>query len=241
MGGAPRRALPLARFTPVRACRSGQDAPSIDCGGAAAGATFAAERADEDANVFDAAVRHIRDLQAAGRRVIVAGVDEGSRERLGHVLADHGLRRRKPVARTSREALALPAARSPSRCCGLEAGFETGDFAVIGEQDILGDRLVRPKRQAQAAAGLPHRGRGARRPAISSSMSTTASAASTACKTIEAAGAPHDCLEIHYAGGDRLFLPVENIELLTALRLGGDRGRSSTGSAAAAGRRARRG
>ncbi len=34
-------------------------------------------------------------------------------------------------------------------------------------------------------------------------------------KTIEAAGAPHDCLEIQYAGGDRLFLPVENIELLS--------------------------
>ena len=36
-----------------------------------------------------------------------------------------------------------------------------------------------------------------------------------------AAGAPHDCLEIHYAGGDKLYLPVENIELLDALRLGG--------------------
>ena len=34
-------------------------------------------------------------------------------------------------------------------------------------------------------------------------------------QTIEAAGAPHDCLEIHYAGGDRLFLPVENLELLS--------------------------
>jgi len=34
-------------------------------------------------------------------------------------------------------------------------------------------------------------------------------------KTIEAAGAPHDCLELHYAGGDKLFLPVENIELLS--------------------------
>jgi len=33
-------------------------------------------------------------------------------------------------------------------------------------------------------------------------------------KTITA-GAPHDCLEIHYAGEDRLFLPVENIELLS--------------------------
>ena len=34
-------------------------------------------------------------------------------------------------------------------------------------------------------------------------------------KTIEAAGAPHDCLEIHYAGGDKLYLPVENIDLLS--------------------------
>ena len=34
-------------------------------------------------------------------------------------------------------------------------------------------------------------------------------------QNIEAAGAPHDCLELHYAGGDKLFLPVENIELLS--------------------------
>ena len=46
-------------------------------------------------------------------------------------------------------------------------------------------------------------------------MSITASAASSGCRAIEAAGAPHDCLEIHYAGGDKLFLPVENIELLS--------------------------
>ena len=39
-------------------------------------------------------------------------------------------------------------------------------------------------------------------------------------KTIEAAGAPHDCLEILYAGGDRVYLPVENIELLS--RYGSD-------------------
>ncbi|HEU4987921.1 MAG TPA: transcription-repair coupling factor, partial [Rhizobiaceae bacterium] len=39
-------------------------------------------------------------------------------------------------------------------------------------------------------------------------------------QTIEAAGAPHDCLEIRYAGDDRLFLPVENIELLS--RYGSD-------------------
>jgi transcription-repair coupling factor (superfamily II helicase) len=34
-------------------------------------------------------------------------------------------------------------------------------------------------------------------------------------ETIEAMGAPHECLSLEYAGGDRLFLPVENIELLS--------------------------
>ena len=40
-------------------------------------------------------------------------------------------------------------------------------------------------------------------------------------KAIEALGAPHDCLELQYDGG-KLFLPVENIELLT--RYGADEG-----------------
>ena len=38
--------------------------------------------------------------------------------------------------------------------------------------------------------------------------------------TITALGAPHDCLELAYAGGDKLYLPVENIELLS--RYGSD-------------------
>jgi transcription-repair coupling factor (superfamily II helicase) len=34
-------------------------------------------------------------------------------------------------------------------------------------------------------------------------------------QTIMAAGAPHDCLELHYAENAKLYLPVENIELLS--------------------------
>ena len=37
----------------------------------------------------------------------------------------------------------------------------------------------------------------------------------TQLQAIDVAGAPHDCLEIHYAGDAKLFLPVENIELLS--------------------------
>ncbi|MEK9754149.1 MAG: transcription-repair coupling factor, partial [Rhodospirillaceae bacterium] len=34
-------------------------------------------------------------------------------------------------------------------------------------------------------------------------------------QTIEVTGAPHDCLRLIYAGDDKLFLPVENIEMLS--------------------------
>ncbi|TKW75510.1 MAG: DEAD/DEAH box helicase, partial [Bradyrhizobium icense] len=39
-------------------------------------------------------------------------------------------------------------------------------------------------------------------------------------QTLEVSGAPHDCLELHYANETKLFLPVENIELLS--RYGSD-------------------
>ncbi len=204
-------ALTLARLTPF-ALPESEGRLIIDCG-ARQGRSFIAERAEEGRNVFDAAVAHVRALQAEGRRVILATWSEGSRERLCHVLEDHGLRETRPVSRLS-EALALPQTDVAAAVWGLEAGFEAGDLAVLGEQDILGDRLVRPKRRAkrpqdflaEVSALTPgdlvvHVDHGIGRFA--------------GLKTIEAAGAPHDCAEIHYAGGDRLFLPVENIELLT--------------------------
>ena len=37
----------------------------------------------------------------------------------------------------------------------------------------------------------------------------------TGIETIMAMKVPHDCVALEYAGGDRLFVPVENIELLS--------------------------
>jgi transcription-repair coupling factor (superfamily II helicase) len=203
--------LPLARLTPFAIPESGGRIV-VDCG-ARRGRNFIAERAEEGANVFDAAVAHVRALQAADKRVLVGVWSEGSRERLCHVLNDHGLAQTKLVNRLA-DALALPKSEVPVAVWGLEAGFEVGDLAVLSEQDILGDRLVRPKRRSkrpqdfltEVAALTPgdlvvHVDHGIGR--------------FEGLQTIEAAGAPHDCLALAYAGGDRLFLPVENIELLT--------------------------
>ena len=69
----------------------------IDAGGKA-GRTFATERADENRNLFDAVVAHARALEAASKRVVFSFWSEGSRERMQHVLFDHGLADLWPVA-----------------------------------------------------------------------------------------------------------------------------------------------
>jgi transcription-repair coupling factor (superfamily II helicase) len=199
----------LARLSPFDA-PEGPDTVAI---AAHAGHNFTAERATPDTNVFDAVRMHVETLQSAGKQVVIALWSEGSRERMSHVLAEHRLHNLSPV-RSWPDALGLPKQQIALAVLGLESGFETPDVALITEEDILGERLVRTRRQAKRADNFI--------------AEVTALAAGdlvvhvdhgigrfVGLRAIEAAGAPHDCLEIHYAGGDKLFLPVENIELLS--------------------------
>ena len=153
-------ARPSRRFTPFQ-----QDAAAgaIDMG-AKPGRTFAQERAQDSVNLFEATADHARRLAAAGKRVLFASWSEGSSERLGVMLADHGL---KGIALAPYWQAAKAAdPKKPQRAVlPLEAGFETDDLAVISETDILGDRLARPA-PPPARRQLPGRGLGpdARRP-----------------------------------------------------------------------------
>ena len=208
---------PLARLTPFEASPDARNV--IDCGGRT-GRNFAPERQNEDANVFDAAVAHVRALRARGLNVIVAGWSDGSRERMSHVLAEHGLESLEFVS-SYHQARTARAGTLPLAVIALEQGFEAPGFAIVGEQDILGDRLVRRSKRKRRTQDV-----------LAEASALTAGdlvvhidhgvGRFVGLKTIEAAGAPHDCLEIHYAGGDRLFLPVENLELLS--RFGSETG-----------------
>ncbi|HML14966.1 MAG TPA: CarD family transcriptional regulator, partial [Xanthobacteraceae bacterium] len=200
----------LARLSPFAAPEG--TANTIDIA-ARAGKNFTAERNEAGKNVFEALTKHVEALQGAGKRAVVALWSEGSRERMGHVLAEHGLPNLAAVASWP-QALALPRPQVALAVLGLDSGFETADVAVITEEDILGERLVRPRRQSKRAENF-----------IAEVTSLSAGDLVVhvdhgigrfhGLRAIEAAGAPHDCLEIHYAGGDKLFLPVENIELLS--------------------------
>jgi transcription-repair coupling factor (superfamily II helicase) len=177
------------------------------------GRNFAPERAQPDTNVFDAVKDHVNALQSARKRVVFALWSDGARDRMSHVLADHAVLNLVNV-NTWPEALARPAHEIALAVLGLESGFETDALAVIGEQDILGDRLVRPRRISKRAENFI-----AEVSALSAGDLVVhvdhGIGRFIGLKTIQAAGAPHDCLEIHYAGNDKLFLPVENIELLS--------------------------
>ena len=200
-----------ANFTPFDALESTQT--TIMDAGAKRGHSFAAERLQEGINIFDCAIAHIVERQKAGKRVMIAAWSEGSRERLLQVLKDHGLTKVHPVGRLN-VALTLPRNEVTIAIWGVEQGFETPELCVMSEQDILGDRLVRPKRKNRRPQDV-----------IAEAASLTIGdlvvhadhgiGRFVALKTVIAAGVPHDCLEIHYHGSDKLFLPVENIELIS--------------------------
>ncbi len=182
------------------------------------GRSFAAERGQQGASIYDAVRIHTEDLRKAGKRTIIASWTEGSQGRLYTILKDHDL---APLVTTAEwtEAQTIDPAIVSLVILPLEEGFETPDLTIIAEQDILGDRLVRKSRKNKKAADFLSE---------LSSLSPGDLVVHVdhgigrfeGLRTIEVQGAPHDCLLLIYAGNDRLFIPVENLELLS--RYGSD-------------------
>ena len=182
----------------------------VDFGGHIA-RSFSIERRTEGANVFEAVVDYVRILKNDKKRILIAAWTEGSSERLGNVLEDHNL-----IASQEHrglDALSIPPGTVRRVILPIEQGFTFDNLAVISEQDILGDRLVNRGRKrkaknfiSEAAALTPgdliiHIDHGLGR--------------YLGLETIQFQDSPHDCLQLEYHGGAKLYLPVENIELLS--------------------------
>jgi transcription-repair coupling factor (superfamily II helicase) len=193
------------------------DSKRADDAGGRMAPSFVAERQSQEVNLFEAVVRLFKTERKAGRRTIIACWSEGSRDRMAQVLADHGLAHPR-LAENWRDAETTSSETTALVVLGLETGFQTETMLVLSEQDILGERLLRPQKRKRASDAL-----------------TEASGLAAGdlvvhvdhgigrflgLKTIDVAGAPHDCVEIEYAGNTKLYLPVENIELLS--RYGAD-------------------
>lgn len=182
---------------------------TVDAGGKQ-GRVFAAERAAENTNVFDATAKHVVELNKAGKRVLLASWSLGASERMASVLGDHGLRNIK-LSENWQDAAAGPGIGRV--VLPIERGFETENLVVISEQDILGDRLARPRKRKKTADVIVEAG--SLSPGDLVIHADHGLSRFIGLKTLPVQDAPHDCIELEYSGGSKLYLPVENIELLS--------------------------
>jgi len=148
--------------------------------------------------------------KAEGRRIVIAGAGDGAMARLGELAREHlGVEILSPDSVDDLVAGAVHLIEWP-----LESGFQTDQLVVITETDIFGQRLSRPRAR---------RGRGEdflREVSALEEGDLVVHAEHGIGRyeglvIIDSSGGPHDCLQLVYAGGDKLYLPVENIEILS--------------------------
>jgi transcription-repair coupling factor (superfamily II helicase) len=202
-----RSAIRLSAFGAVEG-----DLNSID-GGGKRGRDFSDVRSTQAAELYDIIRDYLNRYRHDGRRVLIAAYSQGSRHRLLSVLAERGLDRLVPVDGWA-DVQKLPKAETGMVVLALETGFTTQDVCFVSEQDILGDRLARPQKKRRRSDKFTidvgeltdgdlvvHAEHGIGRYA--------------GLETLQVSGAAHDCVRIVYAGDDKLYVPVENIDVLS--------------------------
>ncbi len=173
--------------------------------GGRAGKDFVDVRLLERQDVMAALSRFIR---TETRRVIVTAATAGSVERL------RGLLREQQTLLSDAETWTEALKKAPSLLIApFEKGFSSKDFIIITETDLFGERILRtPKKRKKdrfiedlstlnVGDLVVHQTHGIGR--------------FEGLRTLQIGGAAHDCLCLVYEGEDRLFVPVENADILS--------------------------
>ncbi len=164
-------------------------------------------------NIHHEIATRLNEAREAGRRPVLAAYSAGSRERLIGLLAEQGA---KSLAAADgwQQAQGLAAGGSvPVVVLPLDHGFRMDGVEIWTEQDMLGDRIVRRRQVKKADAFLKdlqtletgelvvHQDHGIGR--------------YVGLVPIRVSGAEHDTVALEYAGGDKLYVPVENLDVLS--------------------------
>lgn len=232
--GAPYRPLPPARlyltpedwqarlesaqaaaFTPFAAP---EESAAVTDGGGKPGLDLSTARIDPDVNIFEVLRDHLSKAASAGQKVVIAATTEGARQRLKLLLGEHGIKS-LAEARNFEDLAGLAPGKVALVNLALDRGFTYGDMLLVTEEDILGERIARsePRRRRpenfltevsvlQERDLVVHIDHGIGR--------------YEGLIALDITGALHDCLKVIYQGGDKLYVPVENIDVLS--RYGGE-------------------
>jgi len=174
---------------------------------------FTPERA-QNANVYEAAAKYLSSLGARGIKPLVAAYTAGSRARLASLLGDAG-KGPLQLAESWQEAQGLAASGKPvALVLPLEEGFASEQLELLTEKDILGDRLVRRKKKRKDADAFLAE-LSALNPGDLVVHMDHGIGRYIGLEAIAVGDSPHDCVQLEYAGGDKLYIPVENLDVLS--------------------------
>jgi transcription-repair coupling factor (superfamily II helicase) len=177
------------------------------------GKDFGDARVQSGLNVLDALAEHIANEISKGQAVVIAAHTIGTRERLSVVLRDHGVVGVGLVENLI-AAKKLPAKSIALAVADIDRGFTGPGLTVIAEQDIFGERRTRSHQRKIKPENFIAEASSLQEGDLVVHMDHGI-AQFEALEILDVAGAPHDFLRLVYDGGDKLYLPVENIELIT--------------------------
>ncbi|MEM9524258.1 MAG: transcription-repair coupling factor, partial [Pseudomonadota bacterium] len=182
----------------------------LDAGGRI-GRNFSPERNQENISLFSALSDHIQKMRKGGH-VVVACYSDGARARMRDVLEEQGL----TDARSIDHLRDMPAGKGGFflSVWGLETGFESAGLTVISEQDVLGDRLVQAPRRKRRADNFLTEAQSLN-PGDLVVHVDHGIGRYKGLEIVSALGAAHEMIHLEYADAARLYLPVENVELLS--------------------------
>ena len=151
---------------------------------------------------------------------IIACYSEGSRERLHNLMTEHGITN-LTIADTYQDSLTKSKDKTTLIILNINHGFRAPNFTFISEQDILGEKQKRKKPRKTSSKDF-----------IADVSSLTIGELVVhiehgvgkflGLETITAGGVPHDCLKILYANNAKLYVPVENIDVISRYGLEDD-------------------
>jgi len=169
-------------------------------------------------NTYEAAAKHFAALAKVGKRPLFAAYSEGSRSRIASIMAEAGTE--VALAESWQEALGMSAPKASGRAKAvalvlpLDTGFSNDELELVTEQDLLGDRLVRRRKKKKDADAFLAELQALRRGDLVVHIDHGIGKY-LGLEPVPVGKSQHDCVCLEYRGGDKLYIPVENIDVLS--------------------------
>ena len=172
---------------------------------------FVAARKDPKINLFDETMRILNKAVQDEKHVYLLCRSDGARTRLVQTLQDHGLQSYEKIT-----SFIKPETQDfiSFGVCDVAQGFENEKVLCLTEDDIFGSKSGRTRKKNKKADRLLIEAQGL---SVGDYVVHVDNGIGRykGLQALEVGGVLHDCVYLEYAGGDRLFVPVENIDLLT--------------------------